>query len=274
VKSVIATLNHLLPVFLGMAWVNYGVYFARRDSFAEKTATPFLLFTTTAQALYIVLLGTSYRHHLMANIFEVFTVIAFALALVYLIVEAMHRNKSMGVFILPFIFLFQMIASVGIRPTEQINPVLKNPLFGFHTGTIALAYSAFLLAAVYGIMYLVFYRALRAKKFGLIFRRLPSLEVLVRMTMGATLVGFLFLTLAILFGALWAARMFPGFAKDPKLLLSIAVWAVYGAALLAHYGLHRAGRRVVALSLAGFALLVLSFLSLRLLLPTFHEFGG
>jgi ABC-type uncharacterized transport system permease subunit len=257
-----------------MAWVNYSVYFARRDPFSHRTATPFLVVIAALQVLYVVLLGTSYRHHLMANIFEVFTVIALALTLVYLIVETVHKNKSMGVFILPFIFLFQLVSSVWIHPERTIDPILKNTLFGFHTGSIALAYSAFLLSAVYGVMFHVFYRALRAKRFGLIFERLPSLDVLARMTLGAATVGLAFLVLAVFFGAIWASRVAPGFWTDPKFLLTALVGVVYGVAVAGHHALHWAGRRVVTITLFGFALLVVSFTMLQLVFPTFHDFGG
>lgn len=273
-NSVLSVLNHVLPVFIAVAWVNYSVYFVRRDPFAQRTATPFLVIVAALQVAYVVLLGLSYRHHLMANIFEVFTVIALALTLVYLIVETAHKNKSMGVFVLPLIFLFQLVSSVWIHPGRSMNPILKDPLFGLHTGSIALAYSAFLVAAVYGVMYRVFYRALRAKRFGLIFERLPSLDVLARMTMGATTTGFAFLTLAIAFGVLWATRVAPEFGTDPKFLFTLAVWGVYGFAVAAHHLLHWAGRRVVSIALTGFVFLITSFLALRLFVVTFHEFGG
>jgi ABC-type uncharacterized transport system permease subunit len=274
VNDVLSFLNHILPIFLAMAWVNYSVYFVRRDPFAHRTATPFLLLIAVLQVVYVILLGVSYRHHLMANIFEVFTVIALSLTLVYLIVETAHKNKSMGVFVLPLIFIFQLISSVWIHPARSINPVLRDPLFGLHTGSIALAYSAFLLSAVYGVMYRVFFRSLRAKRFGLIFERLPSLEVLARMTMGATTAGFAFLTLAVVFGIIWAIRVVPAFWLDPKLLLTALVWAVYGAAVLCHHVFHFTDRRVVSISLAGFALLVASSVALRLFFVTFHRFGG
>ncbi len=272
--SLLAFLNHLLPVLLAMAWVNYSVYFVRRDPFAQRTATPFLLFTTTLQAVYVGLLGAVYRHHLMASIFEVFSVIALALNAVYLIVETRHRNKSMGVFILPFSALLQLVSSAWISPSREIDPILRDPLFGFHTGSAAIAYSAFLVSAVYGAMYRAFYRALRARRFGLVFERLPSLEVLARMTLGAASVGFAFLSLAILFGAVWAARVVPSFWKDPKFLLTALVWIIYGAAIVSQRLLKQASNRTIAITLAGFLVMVVSFVSLHLFFPTFHEFGG
>jgi len=274
VNILISFLNHLLPVLLGTAWVNYSVYFVRRDPFAQRTATPFLVVTIAFQVAYIVLLGIQFRHHLMANFFEVLTVIALSLSLVYLAIETVHKNKSMGVFILPIAFLAQLAASSWITPSRTIDPILRDPLFGFHTGSIALAYAAFLIAAVYGVMYLVFYRSIQSKRFGLIFERLPSLDVLARMTLGATAVGFLFLGLALLFGAAWAARIPFDFRSDPKFLLTLVVWVVYGVPLVGHYLLRWGERRNVSISLAAFLLALLSFASLNFLLPTFHDFGG
>ena len=274
VDTLISLLNRVLPVLIAVAWVNYSVYFVRRDQFARKTATPFLFFTAAVQILYVGLLGARFQHHLMANIFEVLTIIALALTLVYLVVEIAHKNKALGVFILPLIFLAQLVASAWIKPVREINPILHDPLFGLHTGSIALAYSAFILSAVYGILFMLFYRALRRKSYGLIFERLPSLDVLARMTMGAALTGFLFLTVAIGFGVVWASRVASGFERDPKFLLTLLVWIVYGFTVLSHYLLRKSGRRVVFFSLTGFALLLLSFFALHFLIPTFHSFGG
>ncbi len=272
--SLLSILNHLLPALLAMAWVNYSIYFVRRDPFAQRTATPFLVGTVALQIVYVILLGIHYRHHLMANIYEVLTVIALALSIVYLIVETVHRNKSMGVFVLPIIFGFQLAGSVWIQPEHSLDPILRDPMFGFHTGTIALAYAAFLLSAVYGVMYRVFYGALQGKRFGLFFERLPSLDDLSKMTMGATSTGFVFLSLSLIFGMVWAGRAAPGFWSDPKFITTMIVWAGYGVAVVGHHFAKWTGRRIVNLNLAAFALLFVSFLALRLFFDTFHRFGG
>lgn len=273
--SVLSLLSHLLPVLYAAAWVNYGVYFFRDDPFARRTATPFLAATAAAHLLYVVLLTIEYEHHPMASAFEVFNVVALALVLVYLAVEVKQGNKSTGLFILPVVFLLQLASSVWISPTRTIHSILRDPLFGLHTGSVALGYAAFFLSAVYGVMYQMLYRALRTKRFGLIFERLPSLDIMARMTMGAALVGFSFLTLAITFGAAWAVEKIPGFWRDPKFIFTIVVWLIYGASLVSHYVLRLTGRRVVGLALVGFIVMLLSILSTHLFLPGFHQdLGG
>lgn len=273
--NVLSLLNHLLPVLYAAAWVNYSVFFVRDDPFARRTATPFLVVTAAAHVLYVVLVSIAFEHHPMATVFEVLTFIALALTLVYLAVEVRQKNKSTGVFILPVVFILQLISSVWIDPHRTLNPLLRDPMFGVHTGSVALGYSAFFLSAVYGLMHHLLYRALRKKMFGLIFERLPSLDILTRMTMGAALVGFGFLTIAIIAGAVWASNQVPGFWRDAKFVLTIVVWLVYGATLVSHYVLKLTGRRVVFFALIAFAVMLLSILSTNLVLPGFHqELGG
>ncbi|MBD3334575.1 MAG: hypothetical protein GF355_03580 [Candidatus Eisenbacteria bacterium] len=273
-ENVLSFLNHLLPVLYAAAWVNYSVYFVRDDPFAQRTATPFLLATAGIHILYIGVLVIAYRHHPMADVFEILSVVALAMSLVYLTVEWRTGNKATGVFILPVVCILQFISSVWISPVAEIDPFLDDVRFGLHSGTVALGYSAFFLAAVYGFMYHLMYRALRRKKFGRIFERLPSLDVLARMTRGATLVGFIFLSLAIAFGISWASGLIPRYYYDPKFITTLLVWLVYGFALLSHYVLRWTGRRVVQMSLVGFAVMVAAILIVNLFLPSFHRFGG
>ena len=94
------------------------------------------------------------------------------------------------------------------------------------------------------------------------------------MTLGATTTGFVFLSLSLIFGIVWALRVAPSFWTDPQFALTLLVWLVYGVAVFCHHLLKWAGRRVVNISLFAFALLVIAFALLRLLLATFHNFGG
>ena len=142
-ESILALLNHLIPVFYAAAWLNYSVYFVRDDPFAKRTATPFLAFTAALHILYVILVAVAYRHHPMASVFEVLSVIALALTLVYMAVEIRQKNKSTGVFILPVVFLLQLASSVWIAPTPTIDPMLSDSFFGLHTGSVTLAYAAF-----------------------------------------------------------------------------------------------------------------------------------
>ena len=254
--------------------MNYLVHFLKGNKIAGRLTTPLLVSSVLIHTVYNVLRGIHFRHHPMASIYEILSVTALALAIVYLVAELWRRNKSTGVFVLPFVFLIQISSSIGIGPTHKIKPILQDAWFGFHTGSITLAYCAFFLSAVYGIMLLLLHSALRKKKFGLLFDRLPSLTTLARMNRGSTLVGFVFLTISIVVGMLWALEKYPGDLFNARVISVFIFWAIFGFSLAAHYVFKWSNRRVAILMLTGFITMVLSSAVVNMLIASWHEFGA
>jgi len=272
--TLIDLLTTLLPLAYGLSAANYQVYFVRRDPFAERTCTPFLLVTAVVHGLYLVARVFYFARPPIVGMGEALGVIALALAGVYLYVEKLQRNKFTGAFILPLVVLLQLVAS-ALMPHGQTAPsseLLKAPLFGVHAVIAMLGYSSFFLGAVYGVMYLLLYRALKQKKFGLIFDRLPSLDTLANMGFWATFVGWVALTVTIGLGIVMFLDLVPGFYRDLKFISTCAVWVVYGGCVVAHFRFGWRGTRLVYLSLVGFAFAILTMVGSNFLWNSFHSF--
>jgi HemX protein len=127
-------------------------------------------------------------------------------------------------------------------------------------------------SAIHGLLFLLLYHQLKSHRFGLIWRRLPSLELLASMSLRAAVLGLVFLTVTIVIGVLWATQRFPGFYGDSKFIMTLLVWFVYGIGIALHYWLGWSGRQTIFLSLVGFVLMVIS-MAVRLWLPSFHGFA-
>ena len=270
--AAISLLNTLLPMLYAIAAMNYSIDFFREDPFAKRMNVPLLSTVTVLHALYLALRTIMYAHVPLASLAEVMTTIAFAVALVYCFVEYQTKTQKTGMFVLTFSFIFQTVASAFISNVAVFPDILRSPLFGLHTGSAVLGYTAFAVSAVYGVLYLLLYHDLKASRFGLVYQRLPSLDVLAKMSLRAAVMGVVFLTVTILVGSLWAAQRFPNFATDPKFITTLVVWLVYATGIGMHYGLHWGGRRTIYMSLAGFTLMVLSMVVVRLWTSTFHGF--
>ena len=130
--------------------------------------------------------------------------------------------------------------------------------FGIHTGTAIIGYSGFAVSAAYGLLFLLLYREIKASRFGRIYERLPSLELLAHMTVRAAVVGFVFLTVAMVAGIVWSLRLQYDFIRDPKFFTTVLLWVVYGACIGTHYLLGWHERRVIYFSLFGFAIMIFS----------------
>src|SRR6185369_16595988 len=140
----------------------YMVDFLRDDPLARGATRPLLFTVASLHAVYLCLRTVLYEHVPLASIFEVMTIVAFAVVIVYLYVELRSRTHKTGMFLISFSFVFQTISSAFISSTGDFPPILRSPLFAIHTGSAVLGYTAFAVSAIYGVLYLLLYHDLKA----------------------------------------------------------------------------------------------------------------
>ena len=98
----------------------------------------------------------------------------------------------------------------------------------------------------------------------------------------AIVIGWIFLTIGIVVGVVWAgqARVYAAVDPrvqamslgDPKILVAFVCWAVYSFELFAARRIGWGGRRTAYLSAVGFAIVLLNFVPISYFLPTSHNF--
>jgi len=226
----------VLPIAYGLAGVAYVLVFFRDDPVARRLAPRALLGTILLHAAYIALLTLQLQRVPIATSFESLSALALALAIVYVVQERRSGTPYTGILFVPLVFVCQTLASAFVNPTVEIKPVLhpilQSPLFGLHIAGALLGYSAFAVSAIFGALYLMLYYELRAHRFGIVYDRLPSLDVLSGMNWRAALFGLGCLTLAIGAGALMSLQVYPQFWQDPKVWLSVVSWIIYASCVL------------------------------------------
>jgi ABC-type uncharacterized transport system permease subunit len=136
-----------------------------------------------------------------------------------------------------------------------------------------LGLSGFTISAVYGFLYLLLYKDIKLNRFGLIFNRLPSLEVLERLSYLSAVIGFVLLTIAIVIGVIWLPKAFPNFSlSDPKIISSFFVWLLYGLGIASKSLGKIRGKKIVVLSIVGFVMAIMSTMISNFLAKSFHSF--
>jgi HemX protein len=278
-SGLLKPLSVLLPLFYALVWANYALLFFRDDPIARRTATKTLLATAGLHMAGLFLHAGMVRRCPMGNLPEILSVLSLSIVGVYLWLEHRQGNKYTGVFLLAIVVPLMVVSSSLTPPPGPASKLLKSPLFGVHTLMALLGYSAFAVGAVYGVMYLLMHRALKRQAFGLIFQRLPSLEGLAAMTVSAAVIGFLALTVTIGVGMLWGSNavsdnLLKGrFWGDPKIYLTVLVWAVYGLGILVRFGLKWSNHHSVLVFLTAFAVAVCAAVALNTVVHTFHNFS-
>ncbi len=275
-QTIIDLLTAMLPLLYGLSAVNYALAFVRDEPFSTRSCTPMLLGTALVHLAFFLARYVEVGRYPIANLPEVLSAMALAVTVVYLYVERVQASKTTGVFLVTMAAVVQLAASAGMPHQAESGPsslLQQTSLWALHTTFVVLGYSAFLVGAVYGLMFALLYRALKQKRFGLLFERLPSLDVLAGMGIGAASIGLIGLTAVIVLGIAMSATLVPTFWADPKFISALLVWAVYAVAVGGHFVLGWRGARTVVWSLLGFAAAILTMLASSFL-RTFHSFSA
>jgi len=270
---LIDILNSALPIlYLTVVWV-YGKAFFSDAASAKTWKTPLLVGVVLIHAVYLTARTIEFRHPPATTIFEILTLLAFSVAVTYLFIEFRTKARETGYFILNIAFFFQLGSSLFIKDLLEVPEVLRSNLFGLHVTTALLGYAAITISAVYGFLFLMLYHEIKASRFGVIYKKLPNLETLERMSLTAVELAFVFLGVAIVAGFLWLPRAFTDFSyADPKLIGTVAIWLLYGAGIVAKRSGGWTGRKLMLLSLCGFVITLFSLTIINVLLSGFHKF--
>jgi len=276
-QALLPLLTTLLPVLYGLSAAGYArVYLAEPGVFEGtrgQSGGPLLLrAAVVAHALYLAARGFVEGHLPLASVYDFLSATGFSLAVVYLYVETRQRIRTTGIFVIPLVFFLQVISTAYGTSAPPLNPPIKPIWFELHTLAAVFGYSAFVVSAIYGVLFLKLYRDIKGNRLSFFYARMPSLETLGRMNVTAAGAGLIFLAVAILMGAGWARVAGVRFLADPKTWLTVVAWMVLGFAVLAYHRLGWRGPRAVYASLAGFTTLVLSRVAVDLFFHSFHTF--
>jgi ABC-type uncharacterized transport system permease subunit len=273
---MIATLHFLNSVLPFLYLVTFGVYlldFFRENKILTNSKRIFLFITLFAHFFYLMLRTIEFDHTPITNKFEIFTLLACTIAFSYFLLELLTDIRGTGAFIIFFSLVFQTFSSLFIEHDYIVPDILRNRLLGTHVISAIFGYSGITISAVYGILFLLLYKNLKANKFGLVFNKLPNLELLEKLSYYSLVIGFALLTVAIVIGIVWLPSAFPNFSyTDPKLVGTAFVWIVYGTGIASKIIGNWYGKKIIIFSLVGFVIAMLSLILTSTFANTFHAF--
>lgn len=173
-------------------------------------------------------------------------------------VEREYGLKVLGAFVLPVVLMLSVSIArpLGLGP---MNRALSSAWLWVHIALALVGIAAFVLNFAGALMYLLQERQLKSKRAGRVYRRLPPLETLDRLTVATLTAGFPFLTVGLLLGVLSARHAWGSVVTfDPLALFSVVMWVIYAAILVGRVMGHWRGRRAAYFSIAGFCVLLVT----------------
>ncbi len=220
----------------------------------------------------------SYRlgigHAPLSNMYESLVFFAWTIGVIYLVVEQTYKNRIIGAFATPLAFLAMAYASLSPNINDRIQPLipaLKSNWLIAHVVTCFIGYAAFAIAFGVSLIYL-FKQKKTGGKTGL-FNHFPDYSTLDELTHQMVTLGFLFLTVGIITGAVWANSAWGNYwSWDPKETWSLITWFVYATLLHARMMRGWEGKKIAYLSIIGFMAVIFTYFGVNLL-PGLHSYG-
>ncbi len=214
-------------------------------------------------------------HAPLSNMYESLVFFAGTLVIIYLIIERKTRNSIIGAFATPIAFLAMAYASMSPNISDRIEPLipaLKSNWLIAHVITCFLGYSAFAIAFGISIMYLAKQRDVQDTSN--LLSRFPKAQVLDELNHQMIMFGFLFLSIGIISGAVWANSAWGSYwSWDPKETWSLITWFIYATVLHARMMRGWYGKRIAYLSIFGFMAVLFTYFGVNLL-PGLHSYGS
>jgi ABC-type uncharacterized transport system permease subunit len=190
------------------------------------------------------------NHHWMPMaIHELESVVGIILAALFCWSLARYRAVSLGVFVLPLVFLLTLAPAIGPDFGTFFSPRLRNGWVFAHVALVLAAYSALILSFLASLLYLLQEQRLKSKSAGRSSRWLPPLETTDQISYRMLLLGFPCMTLGLVTGSLLAeASIGPSYFSDPKVILSFGMWLLYVLLLWLRRSAGIRGRRALVFS--------------------------
>ena len=221
-----------------------------------------------------------FGHAPLSNLYESLIFFAWVIILLYLILERRYRDPTIGAFVTPLAFLAIAYASLSPDISDRIRPLmpaLKSNWLIAHVFTCFVGYAAFAISFGVSIMYLITGDPGKAQPSGndqRLAAKLPSAAVLEELIHQMVLFGFLFLSIGIITGSVWANSAWGRYwGWDPKETWSLITWFVYAGLLHARYVGWFKGRGIAWFSMVGFAAVMFTYFGVNLL-PGLHSYGA
>ncbi|AQS58320.1 c-type cytochrome biogenesis protein CcsB [Desulforamulus ferrireducens] len=216
------------------------------------------------------------------NMYEFTIFFAWGVIIAYLITQRKHPVPLLGIVVLPVAVVLMAAASMMTPTARPLMPALQSYWLQSHVATAVLAYGAFGVSFGVGVLYLI--RDAQPVAAGPTgsgtstvlqgISLLPSTETLDKLLYRVVAFGFIFLTMVLITGAVWAEQAWgTWWSWDPKETWALITWLVYALFLHGRFTHGWQGRRAAWLAILGFAAVMFTLFGVTWLMPGLHSYS-
>lgn len=254
----------LILYFAAMVLTFAGTVF-RRDEL-QKISMYVFLAGFAAETAYLVTRGVIAGRLPFSNQFEFAASFSWAIGL--LLVFIYYRMKAEWIQAAGIAATFLILSYAALLPREitDLMPALRSYWFGFHIGSAAISYAAFILAGGVAVRYLILAKRNSDE---------DTLEQMDYFIYRLIALGLLMLTITILSGAIWAEEAWSAFwTWDPKEVWALITWIIYAVYLHLRINRHRSGTFLAWFAVIAVPVVLFTFIGVNTIMPGLHSYGA
>lgn len=205
-------------------------------------------------------------HAPLTNFYESLVFFSWCISLFLVLMKKRLNYPAITVFgTLASLFLmgYASISPSIDRNIQPLMPALQSNWLHIHVFTCFIAYAAFVVSFICGLLYMFTWKNIA-----------PPKETLDAINYRSVIVGFPMLSAGIFTGAVWAHYAWGSYwSWDPKETWSLITWIVY--ALFLHARLVRGwkGKKIAILSIIGFACVIFTYFGVNFILSGLHSYA-
>lgn len=235
-----------------------------------------------AHILGVIARGLAVHRVPWGDMYEFVTTVTCVAVAFFFFLMLRYRAYRLGLFVLgPVVVLLGLAETVIYTPAGQLPPALQSYWLAIHVTSITLATGAFVVAALFAVVYLLADRRAQRAAAGLptraepIFRLLPAPAMIDRLAYRMVVFGFPLWTFGIIAGAIWADEAWGRYwGWDPTETWAFITWVVYAGYLHARATAGWRGRRSAYIQLIGFGCLLFNTVVVSLIIKGLHSYAG
>ena len=263
----------LMLFFYTLSTLWYLAYILFQKNYLHETAQYHLIIGFVCHTIILCVNTYNFGYLPIHNLHETLSITGWCIAAVFLVFQFKFNIKVMGALVAPLATMTMIISSLlPGEVTIQIGELFKSTWLTVHIISTFMGNGAFALACAAGIFYLAQEKAIKKKKRGFFYKRLPPLELLDNFGYACVAAGFPMLTIGIMTGCVYAQIVWKSYwSWDPKEVWSVITWLLYAALLHGRITSGWRGKRTAIMSIIGFLILLFTFFGVNFFLKGHHE---
>lgn len=248
-----------------VATISYIIYASFKDERIGKISMWILAAGLLCQTIALILRLVATGRGPFVTIYETMVFWSWLIALIFLIFQFRYRIRVLGVLIAPLAFLAIALASLFSSETQNLVPALQSYWLEFHIATCFVAYACFAISFAAGLAYLI----KRTDKP----ESMLSKENLDIIGYKSISLGFPFLTLGVVLGAIWGNVAWGRYwGWDPKETWSLITWFIYALYLHLRIVSKLKAKHCAIVSIVGLLAVIFTFFGVNFLLSGLHAY--